>query len=617
MIGRILANRYTIVAPIGEGGMSRVWRAQDQNTGKFVAVKVLRDEYRDDETFVKRFEREAQAVSRMSHPNIAGLLDVGVEPDGTRYLVIEYICGKTLKKFIEESETIRPETAAQIILRVLSALSHAHQNGVVHRDIKPQNILIDRDGAVKVTDFGIARVAGANTVRQDTETVMGSVFYFSPEQARGADVDEKSDIYSVGVMFYELLTGQVPFGGDTPVAIAMKHLQEAPVPPSEHNAAVSLAMDFVVLRAMEKKPRDRYVSAAEMMRDIRLAIEHPDTILAARAEMNRMEDDARRSEKRRKRIEKRVTWMRRSLVLAFTILLLGIIGFSGYTITERLLRENKRTVEVPNVIGMLRNDGMKILEAAGIQTAVRVDEYSLIAEDVIADQSVSPGSFIAPGETVTIVVCKSKYDMITPNLISMNINTAIKTLTDLKLRSENNYVIDREFREDSVIDQDPKPGEPIRISDVVILTISAGYVRMPKLTKQTLYEAQQLIQAFKLVLSETVDTPVIEPELIGKVVSQVPPPDAEVKSNTTVQLEVGVPAGSLHSAEVNVNLSGAIPGASITVFVDQERTPQFSTIAEEGETEREVSLYSQTSRLTEFHVFFDGEKKYTDAVRFE
>jgi len=254
---RILAGRYKVVAPIGEGGMSRVWRAQDLNTGKFVAVKVLRDEYREDETFVRRFEREALAASKMTHPNIANLLDVGVEEDGTRYLVIEYVSGKTLKQFIQESGTIRPETAAQIIMRVLAAVQHAHQNGVIHRDIKPQNILIDKEGAVKVADFGIARVANAQTMNQDTETVMGSVYYFSPEQAKGALVDEKSDLYSVGVMFYEMLTGQVPFTGDTPVAIAMKHIQDAPVPPSEICGAVSQAMDFAVLHAMEKRARNR------------------------------------------------------------------------------------------------------------------------------------------------------------------------------------------------------------------------------------------------------------------------------------------------------------------------------------------------------------------------
>lgn len=617
MIGRILAGRYVIISPIGEGGMSRVWRAQDQNTGKFVAVKVLRDEYRDDDTFVRRFEREAQAVSRMSHPNIADLLDVGVESDGTRYLVIEYISGKTLKQFIEESETIRPETAAQIILRVLAAVSHAHQNGVIHRDIKPQNILIDKDGAVKVTDFGIAHVADSRTIQQDTETVMGSVYYFSPEQAKGAAVDEKSDIYSVGIMFYELLTGQVPFTGDTPVAIAMKHLQQEPTPPSEINSAVSEAMDFVVLHAIEKKPRNRYVSASEMMRDVRLALEHPDTILAARAEMERMDRETRIKEKNRKRIEKRVKWMRRTLVVIFSIILLGIIAFSGYTITERLLREKRKTIEVPNVIGLLSDEGLRILEAAGIKVAVRTDEYALITENVIAEQSVAPGSFIMPDDIVTIVVCKSKYDLTTPNLISMHINTAIRTLTDLQLRSENNYVNDSEHREDTVIAQQPKPGEPIRVGDVIELTISANYVRMPRLINQTLFQAQQAILAYKLVLNETNETPVDNPEQIGKIINQIPAPYEEVRTNTTVRLEVGVPAGTLYDTEVTINLTSAIPGTNITVRLEGEDAPQFSGVAEEGETEREIHLYSKTSRMVEYHVYYDGVLQYTDAVRFE
>ena len=193
-IGRVLAGRYQINGFIGEGGMSRVWRALDQNTGKYVAIKVLREEYSEDESFIRRFDREAQAASRMSHPNIVNLLDVSVEDDGTRYLVMEYVQGKTLKRFIQESGALRPEIASQIIIRVLAALQHAHQNGVVHRDIKPQNILIDKEGTVKVADFGIARMANAQTVNQSDENVMGSVYYFSPEQARGAAVDARSDI---------------------------------------------------------------------------------------------------------------------------------------------------------------------------------------------------------------------------------------------------------------------------------------------------------------------------------------------------------------------------------------------------------------------------------------
>ena len=241
------------------------------------------------------------------------------KPDGTRYLVIEFVSGKTLKQFIQESGALRPDIAAQIIIRVLAAVQHAHQNGVIHRDIKPQNILIDKEGTVKVSDFGIARVANAQTTSQDTETVMGSVYYFSPEQAKGATVDEKSDLYSVGAVFYEMLTGQVPFTGETPVAIAMKHLQQPPVPPSRINPAVSPALDYVVLHALEKKPRNRYASAADMLRDVRLALEHPDTILAARAQEERREREARAARKRQERTRKRVRWMRRALVGLFSL----------------------------------------------------------------------------------------------------------------------------------------------------------------------------------------------------------------------------------------------------------------------------------------------------------
>lgn len=616
MIGRILAGRYVIVAPIGEGGMSRVWRAQDQNTGKYVAVKVLRDEFRDDEMFIRRFEREAQAASRMTHPNIADLLDVGLEPDGTRYLVIEYISGKTLKQFIQESGAIRPETAAQIIIRVLAAVQHAHQNGVIHRDIKPQNILIDKDGAVKVTDFGIAQFADSKTVRQDTEAVMGSVHYFSPEQAKGSDVDEKSDIYSVGVMFYEMLTGQVPFSGDTPVAIAMKHIQEEAAPPSAIQSAVSSAMDFVVLHAMEKRPRNRYVSAADMLRDVRLALDHPDTILAARAEMDRMEREARLKEKRKKKIEKRVKWMRRALVAAFTLLLFGIILLAGYTIIERMLKERQNTIEVPNVIGQMNDEGIRILEEAGLKPMVRMDEYPLMTENVIADQSIAPGTFVAPGEIITIIVCKSTYDIKTPNVVAMHINTAIRTLTDLNLQSQNIYVVDAEHRVDDVIAQDPLPGQPINIGDVVTLTISGGYVRMPQLINLPEHQAQQSILTYGLVLNDTTEVAVDDPEMIGKVIAQIPEAYEEVRSNSTVKIEVGVPDGNLYDANVTLRLSGALPGTTVTVQLEGEETPQFSMKMEEGETEFEIQLFSKTARKAEYRVYFDGNLQYVDAVRF-
>ena len=222
MIGKMLDNRYELVEFIGNGGMALVYRAIDHRTGHSVAVKILRPEFNQDAEFLGRFEREATTASRMSHHNIVNLLDVGQDGE-YRYLVMEFVRGKTLKDVIQDRGALTPEVAGQIAIRILSALQHAHKNGIIHRDIKPQNILVHSDGHIKVADFGIARVAGSSTISR-SDSVMGSVHYFSPEQARGEEVTFASDLYSVGVVLYEMLTGQPPFDGDTPVAIALQHL---------------------------------------------------------------------------------------------------------------------------------------------------------------------------------------------------------------------------------------------------------------------------------------------------------------------------------------------------------------------------------------------------------
>ena len=223
MSEKILADRYRLVEQIGVGGMAIVYRAIDRNTGHSVAVKVLKPEFNRDAEFVGRFQREAEAASKMTHHNIVNLLDVGVEGE-FRYLVLEYVSGNTLKDIIRQRGRLNADTAIQITVRILSALQHAHDNGIIHRDIKSQNILVNTDGHIKVSDFGIARVAGSNTISK-TDNVMGSVHYFSPEQAKGDFTDAKADIYSVGVVMYEMLTGRVPFDADTPVAVAMMQIK--------------------------------------------------------------------------------------------------------------------------------------------------------------------------------------------------------------------------------------------------------------------------------------------------------------------------------------------------------------------------------------------------------
>ena len=269
-----LSGRYELEEIIGTGGMSVVYRAWDLKYDREVAVKVLRSELMSDEDFIRRFNHEAQAASQMSHPNIVDLFDVGQDGE-TRYLVMEYVKGVTLKELIRQYGRIRQQRAVQITLSILSAIGHAHENHIVHRDIKPQNILMDDDAGVKVGDFGIARVTSSTSSTSFGAQMMGSVHYFSPEQASGGVADEKSDLYSVGVVLYEMVTGRVPFDGETPVAVALKHIHEEPRDPSLVNPDVSRGLSEVILKAMSKKPEDRYQTAQEMAVDLRRALKMP------------------------------------------------------------------------------------------------------------------------------------------------------------------------------------------------------------------------------------------------------------------------------------------------------------------------------------------------------
>ena len=618
-IGRVLAGRYQINGFIGEGGMSRVWRALDQNTGKNVAVKVLREEYSEDESFIRRFDREAQAASRMSHPNIVNLLDVGVEEDGTRYLVMEYVQGKTLKRFIQESGALRPEIAAQIIIRVLAALQHAHQNGVVHRDIKPQNILIDKEGTVKVADFGIARMANAQTVNQTDESVMGSVYYFSPEQARGAAVDARSDIYSVGVVFYEMLTGKVPFTGDTPVAIAMQHLQTAPIPPAEVNPSVSSALDFVVLHAMEKKPRRRYQSAEEMLRDVRLAMEHPDTILAAREEAERREKAERERERKDKSVRRRVRVMRAALVTVFSLLLVGAIIGTGYFAVQRVVDEKSNLVEVPALIGRMKEDAITMLISAGLEPAVTYDEYPLVKENLVADQSVAPGQKVEKGSFVTITVSRSVYETNIPTVTGVPLSEAQEILTNAGLVVSEIETQPSEAANMIVIQQLPDAGTNAHKGDSVKLIVSGGIVVMPSLQGMTRDQAEQTIIAYGLTLAGVYEEVVSDPAQIGVVTSQAPAMYSEILPGAAVTFTIGKPSQTLYAATVDIDLSSMNDGATLTVdLLDSEgnRVTQYTEKVEQGGGSRTVTLYRETPGEAEYAVSFNGTEIYRSTVIF-
>ncbi len=610
-IGKVLAGRYEINGFIGEGGMSRVWRALDQNTGRTVAVKVLREEYSEDENFIRRFDREAQAASRMSHPNIVNLLDVGVDEDGVRYLVIEYVQGNTLKRLIQESGALRPEIAAQIIIRVLAALQHAHQNGVIHRDIKPQNILIDKDGTVKVADFGIARVANAQTVNQTDESVMGSVYYFSPEQARGAAADARSDIYSVGVVFYEMLTGNVPFSGDTPVAIAFKHLKDIPPSPAQVNPAVSSALDFVVMHAMEKRPRRRYQSAEEMLRDVRLALEHPDTILAAREEAKLREKEERERERHNRLVRRRVRVMRAILVVSFSVVFMAAVLTAAYVIVRHVFEDRSELVEVPGVIGYLKEDAITALIAAGIEPSVVYDEYPLVKENIVADQSVAPGTRIRQGEYVTITVSRSAYETTVPTVTGVPLSEAQELITNAGLVVNEIETQPSEAASMIVIQQIPSGGTNANRGDAVKLIVSGGIVVMPNLLGMTRAEAEQTLIAYGLTLSAVYEEAVVDSSQVGYVASQTPSAYTEILPGSAVSFTIGKASPSMCSALIEVDLTELPDGGTVTVdVVDEngEEQRQYTETFDKDQTTAVVVLYREEAGEMEYVIRFNGEE---------
>ena len=271
-VGTYLADRYEIVSKIGAGGMSDVYKAKDHILGRFVAIKVLRNEFSEDRSFVAKFRTEAQSAAGLEHPNIVNIYDVGSE-EGLYYIVMEYVEGITLKTYIEKKGQLSFKESVSIAIQVARGIEAAHNKQITHRDIKPQNIIISTEGKVKVTDFGIARAASSNTISSD---VMGSVHYSSPEQARNGFVDGRSDIYSLGIVMYEMVTGRVPFDGDTTVAVAIQHLQEEMVPPSNYAPNLPISMEKIILKCTQKNPDRRYQTIEELLNDLRRALVNPD-----------------------------------------------------------------------------------------------------------------------------------------------------------------------------------------------------------------------------------------------------------------------------------------------------------------------------------------------------
>ncbi len=495
---RMLGDRYEIGEVIGRGGMAEVHEGRDLRLGRRVAVKILRPDLAKDPTFQARFRREAQSAAALNHPNIVAVYDTGEDvltsPDGQRivvpYIVMEYVDGMTLRQLLASGRRLLPERALEITAGVLAALDYAHRHGIVHRDIKPANVMLTRTGDVKVMDFGIARAMNdtGNTMTA-TSAVMGTAQYLSPEQARGEVVDARSDLYSTGVLLYELLTGRPPFTGDSPVSIAYQHVSEMPVPPSQVDPGVTAEVDSVVLQALAKRTDERYQTAADFRADVERAIAGAPVTAAVQAiTLDRTQmmapidaaaaGSAPMYERNRPKRRRGVGFWALSLVgIAAAIigaLLIGRFVFGGSDITQ---------VQVPNLDGLTVEAATSTLQGYDLRLGAQTTEISERPEGTIIAQQPAAGESIEQGQSVNVTVSIGLEQVTVPQLIALTtVEAARIALEDVGLALGAVKEKNSQQPAGYVLNQDPAEGTQVDAGTPVSITVSSGLVKVPKVT---------------------------------------------------------------------------------------------------------------------------------------
>ncbi|GGH25603.1 Stk1 family PASTA domain-containing Ser/Thr kinase [Paenibacillus segetis] len=549
MIGHELGGRYQIIERIGGGGMALVYKARDILLNRNVAIKVLRQQFVNDEEFIRRFRREAQSAASLSHSNIVSVYDVGQE-DEIHYIVMEYIEGQNLNEIIKERAPLQIEEAVRIASQIADALDHAHHNQIIHRDIKPHNILIGRNGRVKVTDFGIARAATSSTITQ-TGSVVGSVHYFSPEHAKGVATGEKSDLYSLGIVLYQMLTGRLPFLGESPISVALKHLQEHFEEPRLVNPMIPQSVENIILKSMRKNPNERYQSAREMLRDLetcllperrqesKLAFVDDDDEDSTRiipaikpqgrnsgGNSSKLSRDSQFSDERDNEPKKN-SWGKPVLWVSLTVLLLAaMIGVVWYVKTTLTVPD----VTVPNVINLEETLAISTLGEKGLEVG-KVDRIYKegIAEGIVYDQSKPEGSSVKKGSSIDLMVGGPQPLEKMPSLNDLTYEQAVEQLIERGV-DQASIKKDEQFHNDieagKVIEQNPAANEEFDPAIVqVVLTVSKGKeeVKMQNLIGKTQAEAEAILAQLGLKVAKDgiKQEPSFEVEA-GKVTQQWP-----------------------------------------------------------------------------------------------
>lgn len=494
---RMLGDRYEIGEVIGRGGMAEVHEGHDRRLGRRVAVKILRPDLARDPIFQARFRREAQSAAALNHPNIVAVYDTGEDtltsPDGTEvvvpFIVMEYVDGMTLRQLLASGRRLLPERALEICAGVLSALDYAHRHGIVHRDIKPANVMLTRTGDVKVMDFGIARAMNdTGGTMTATSAVMGTAQYLSPEQARGEVVDARSDLYSTGVLLYELLTGRPPFTGDSAVSIAYQHVSEMPTPPSQVDPGVSAPIDAIVLHALAKRTDDRYQTAAEFRGDVERAIAGAPVTAAVpmvTAEQTQMLPPARAAGAP-ERYEPMYDLDRRPRRRGFAFWALSFVGVVAAVIAALLIGNfifggsSANQVQVPNLDGLTAEQASATLAEVDLRLGAQTPELSDRPVDTIIAQQPAAGEFLEQGQSVNVTVSAGLEQVTVPQLIALTSIEAVRiALEDANLQlgaiKERNSPQPAGY----VLAQDPEEGTQVNAGSSIDITVSSGLVKVP------------------------------------------------------------------------------------------------------------------------------------------
>ena len=666
LIGKMLNNRYEILEKIGNGGMATVYKAKCHVLNRFVAVKVLRDEFTTDADFIKRFNTEAQSAASLTHPNIVSVYDVGNE-NNLYYIVMELIQGKTLKEIILEDGVLPWKWSINIAIQIASALETAHKNNIIHRDIKPHNIIITEDGIAKVTDFGIAKAVSNSTITAFGSTI-GSVHYFSPEHARGGFTDAKSDIYSLGVVMYEMLTGRVPFDADTPVSVALKQVQEDPIEPIKLNNQIPISVNRIILKAMQKDTNLRYQSATEMLTDLTIALKRPNedfVVLATKLansptqkvptlyelELNSSNDrkapkigDKSEEKEEEKKKGKIGTFLKNHpIIKIFLILILCVAIFLGAMFGALWSINSKRPKQelIPNLAGangevrLTKAEAEKLLKELGFEYEIEEVYDDEVLEGLVISQTPTyQANFkINLTEKFKIVVSKGQKMVTIPTkLVGEKIEDVEKLLKEADIDYKKVEEYNEEVEAGIVLSIDPKEGEKISASTKVTVTISKGSslkdVPVPTVLNKKENDAIAAIEKAGLLVEVEYAEDTSKAE--GIVLAQDIEGGTTIKEGSTVTITVNKYAEIIDGV-INVNVK-SLSGykeeyedetntvlkepklVEVKVTVNGVVIDSIKTVKTNAE---KISFKFQDRKTVTVEVFIDGARKATKSMNLE